>query len=78
MCGVTGFFEAEVRSSRSAIQNMCSQLTHRGPDDTGCWVDESAGLALGHRRLSILDLSVVGQDTLGVELDAEKIGRAHV
>lgn len=64
MCGITGFFEAGVRSSRSAIQNMCSQLTHRGPDDTGCWVDESAGLALGHRRLSILDLSVAGKQPM--------------
>jgi len=36
---------------------MAGTLDHRGPDDGGCWVDAAAGIALGHRRLAILDLS---------------------
>jgi asparagine synthase (glutamine-hydrolysing) len=43
---------------------MCDTLTHRGPDDSGIWVDESAGVALAHRRLSILDLSPAGHQPM--------------
>jgi asparagine synthase (glutamine-hydrolysing) len=39
---------------------MTDRIAHRGPDAAGVWLDESAGLALGHRRLSILDLSPAG------------------
>ena len=42
-------------SQRGGIR--AAVLTHRGPDDAGVWVDEPLGLALGHRRLSIVDLS---------------------
>lgn len=40
---------------------MCSVLTHRGPDGQGIWVDAQAGVAFGHRRLSIVDLSEAGR-----------------
>jgi asparagine synthase (glutamine-hydrolysing) len=40
--------------------SMTAQLEHRGPDDVGHWIDSEAGVALGHRRLSILDLSPEG------------------
>jgi asparagine synthase (glutamine-hydrolysing) len=43
---------------------MADRLTHRGPDDAGDWVDRSAGLALAHRRLSILDLSPAGHQPM--------------
>jgi asparagine synthase (glutamine-hydrolysing) len=43
---------------------MCDTLTHRGPDDSGIWLDEHAGLAFGHRRLSILDLSPAGHQPM--------------
>jgi asparagine synthase (glutamine-hydrolysing) len=39
---------------------MTGILAHRGPDDSGLWIDAEVGLALGHRRLSILDLSAAG------------------
>jgi len=45
---------------------MASTLLHRGPDDAGVWVDAAAGIALAHRRLSILDLSPAGHQTDGV------------
>ena len=61
MCGIVGCIDTSRRTSGpnlSAIVNrMAGQLSHRGPDDFGSWSDEQAGVALGHRRLSILDLS---------------------
>jgi asparagine synthase (glutamine-hydrolysing) len=39
---------------------MTERLTHRGPDAEGAWVDGRAGVALGHRRLAIVDLSPSG------------------
>ena len=43
---------------------MSSAIMHRGPDDSGTWVDEGAGVALGHQRLSILDLSAAGHQPM--------------
>lgn len=43
---------------------MADILTHRGPDDGGAWADEEAGIALGHRRLSIIDLSPAGHQPM--------------
>jgi len=43
---------------------MADALHHRGPDDSGVWVDPEAGIALGHRRLSIIDLSLQGQQPM--------------
>lgn len=66
MCGFCGFFQG----SRGAIalpdviERMNSRITHRGPDDSGAWFDEGLGLALGHRRLSILDLSPAGHQPM--------------
>jgi asparagine synthase (glutamine-hydrolysing) len=43
---------------------MASRLRHRGPDDCGCWCDPAAGIALAHRRLSIVDLSPLGHQPM--------------
>ena len=43
---------------------MADTLVHRGPDDAGVWIDGEADIALGHRRLSILDLSPAGRQPL--------------
>jgi len=56
MCGIAGFIDVE-RSRDNAeqlIDRMCQVIRHRGPDDQGVWVGD--GLALGMRRLSIIDL----------------------
>lgn len=43
---------------------MAEAIAHRGPDDAGCWSDESTGIALGHKRLSIIDLSAAGHQPM--------------
>ncbi|MEN7549605.1 asparagine synthase (glutamine-hydrolyzing) [Rapidithrix thailandica] len=55
MCGITGFISPEY--SQADLQKMTSAIRHRGADAEGLYFDEKRGLGLGHRRLSILDLS---------------------
>lgn len=68
MCGITGFWDIIQQNHRDEIpviiQNMSDTLIHRGPDDAGIWVDIEAGIALGHRRLSIVDLSPLGHQPM--------------
>ena len=67
MCGLTGFWQPSNFSAEAAqaiAEKMADRISHRGPDDAGVWVDESAGIALAHRRLSILDLSLAGHQPL--------------
>ena len=67
MCGITGFWTAETTdTSASAViaWRMADTLRNRGPDDGGVWLDHAHNLALGHRRLSILDLSPAGHQPM--------------
>ncbi len=68
MCGFAGIIDLDRRTSEQAIRaivaRMVNTLRHRGPDDAGIWVDAAAGVALGHRRLSILDLSPAGHQPM--------------
>jgi asparagine synthase (glutamine-hydrolysing) len=61
MCGIVGFIDRETHAESEALRErvlcMADTLRHRGPDDRGAFVDPRSGVALGHRRLSILDLS---------------------
>jgi hypothetical protein len=54
MCGIAGFTGS---GDTGILQRMTDAIAHRGPDADGHWVEESAGVFLGHRRLSIVDLS---------------------
>ena len=49
---------------KDVVSEMALALKHRGPDDAGAWADEEAGIALGHRRLSIIDLSAAGHQPM--------------
>ena len=67
MCGLTGFWQPSNFSANAAqavAVKMADLIAHRGPDDAGVWVDETAGIALAHRRLSILDLSPAGHQPM--------------
>ena len=55
MCGIAGFISH--RFTREHLQQITTALQHRGPDAAGYFYDSNAGAALGHRRLSIIDLS---------------------
>ena len=67
MCGLTGFLNpAGLRGNcaEQSIAEMSARLTHRGPDDEGSWMDTDAGIALGHRRLKIIDLTAAGRQPM--------------
>lgn len=67
MCGLTGLIARPGASGQpleAIVGAMTATLSHRGPDMTGVWSDEPARVALGHRRLSILDLSEDGRQPM--------------
>lgn len=66
MCGLTGFIGRPAREDElvGQVEAMAIALRHRGPDAGGRWVDPDAGVALGHRRLSIIDLSAEGHQPM--------------
>ncbi len=67
MCGLTGFWQAPARDGHgmSALATrMAERIVHRGPDDSGVWVDAEQGIALAFRRLSIIDLSPAGHQPM--------------
>jgi asparagine synthase (glutamine-hydrolysing) len=72
VCGLTGFWSLSAAPAQlhggeamaAVAQAMAARLAHRGPDDHGVWVDPARGIALAHRRLSILDLSPAGHQPM--------------
>ena len=63
MCGLAGFWPlngARIEGNDAVLAAMGQELRHRGPDAQGAWTDETTGLGLIHRRLSIQDLSPAG------------------
>jgi asparagine synthase (glutamine-hydrolysing) len=68
MCGLTGFLEPyqsfDAQQAESTLLKMSRVISHRGPDDQGVWIDPQACIALGHRRLSIIDISSQGHQPM--------------
>lgn len=63
MCGIAGLLRpggGDAAHLNALASAMAERLAHRGPDAQGIWVNNASGVALGHRRLSILDLSQAG------------------
>ena len=61
MCGICGVLRSKSETSLAGTARvMANTLHHRGPDDVGIWADPEAGVAMGHKRLSIIDLSPAG------------------
>ena len=61
MCGIAGVL-SNSQDLPQLIRQMNHQIEHRGPDEEGVWTDD--GIALGHRRLSILDLTPSGHQPM--------------
>lgn len=68
MCGIAGLLTRTAAGSNAPpahwAQAMADTLAHRGPDDAGVWSNAEAGIALSHRRLSIVDLSPAGHQPM--------------
>lgn len=67
MCGLAGFLgygRLNAEDARCVATRMAQAIVHRGPNDEGVWIDAVAGIALAHRRLSILDLSSSGHQPM--------------
>jgi asparagine synthase (glutamine-hydrolysing) len=62
MCGIAGYVGPHAEGARQKVQSMLTATAHRGPDDSGLWNDEMA--MLGHRRLSIIDMSSAGHQPM--------------
>jgi len=69
MCGITGFIDYKFSSNFEILNKMNNTLQHRGPDSAGSDILETkqAQIGLGHRRLSIIDLSVCGNQPMSDE-----------
>jgi len=65
MCGIAGIITPMQTPSLEVLQKMTATIAHRGPDDSGYFVE--SGVALGHRRLSIIDLSKHGHQPMANE-----------
>ena len=65
MCGIAGVyhFDPGARADEALLRRMTDLLAHRGPDDSGLY--RSGPVGLGHRRLSIIDLSAAGHQPMG-------------
>jgi len=68
MCGFAGFLTNKLERSLGSLEAdaniMALAIKHRGPDDAGAWADAVAGIAISHRRLSIIDLSPAGHQPM--------------
>jgi asparagine synthase (glutamine-hydrolysing) len=65
MCGIVGFrTNRDFSQLQESLPEATSSLIHRGPDNMGLFFDEEAGVGLGHRRLSVIDLSEAGRQPM--------------
>jgi asparagine synthase (glutamine-hydrolysing) len=68
MCGIAGFIDTSGSTAADQmvrdVARMTAKLAHRGPDDVGVWSDVRSGVAMGHRRLSVIDLSPDGHQPM--------------
>ena len=64
MCGIAGIIRTEGEVHQIELSQMTDVLKHRGPDGEGQWISPDRKVGLGHRRLSILDLSLAGSQPM--------------
>ncbi|MEK7451446.1 MAG: asparagine synthetase B, partial [Patescibacteria group bacterium] len=72
MCGISGVFlnikNKNSKGLEQAVERMNQSQFRRGPDDKGVFVDVKTGVAFGHNRLSIIDLSKAGHQPMGYKI----------
>jgi asparagine synthase (glutamine-hydrolysing) len=73
MCGIVGAVNNNKEIDRDLVSRMTEVLNHRGPDDSGLWISPDKKIGLGHRRLSIIDLSEAGKQPM-----SDKDGKLHI
>ena len=73
MCGIAGIASATRPANVELVGAMCVTMRHRGPDDEGVWREDDGSVVLGHRRLSIIDLSPGGHQPM-----TDATGDCHV
>jgi asparagine synthase (glutamine-hydrolysing) len=64
VCGIVGIWEFNGAVDRELLESMRDTLTHRGPDDDGVYLGDSGRVGLGHRRLTVLDLTPAGHQPM--------------
>lgn len=64
MCGIVGIWSSGKEINKVVLDSMAEALAHRGPDDSGSYIDKSSNLGFAHRRLSIVDLSPLGHQPM--------------
>lgn len=64
MCGIAGIIAQASLVSELEISRITDAIMHRGPDGSGCWISDDKSVGLGHRRLSIIDLSNAGHQPM--------------
>ncbi len=64
MCGIVGIWSSGKEISGAILDSMAEALAHRGPDDSGSYIDERSNIGFAHRRLSIVDLSPLGHQPM--------------
>jgi len=68
MCGLAGVLDYSAKRDeaglRAVVSSMADRLAHRGPDDSDVWCDPECGVALGHRRLAVVDLTAAGHQPM--------------
>jgi asparagine synthase (glutamine-hydrolysing) len=72
MCGIVGAWHTAL-DLQQVVAGACRRLRHRGPDDSGIWADNAAGVVLGHTRLAVIDLSAAGHQPM-----TSACGRYHL
>ena len=63
MCGIVGYWDRN-GAEASIVESMADRIKHRGPDDSGIWINTEQDLAVAHRRLAIIDLTVAGHQPM--------------
>ncbi len=64
MCGIAGILSFNQKIEHISILKMTTTLQHRGPDGEGIWINDTKNVGLGHRRLSIIDLTDAGKQPM--------------